>query len=549
MSTLAQTISITKRNGDKESIDLNKIHTVVNYACNGINGVSASEVELQSQLQFYNGMKSSDIQEILIKAAAELISEESPNYQYVAGRLINYQVRKNVFGQYEPLPLVEHVGKVIAAGYYTSELLHWFEPADWEKMESFIDHSRDETLTYVAMEQFRGKYLVKDRVKGQIYETPQIAYMLIAAVTFHAYPKETRMKWIREYYDAISQHYISLPTPIMAGVRTPQKQFSSCVTIACDDSLDSINATASAIVKYVSQRAGIGLNVGRIRALGSPVRKGDTYHTGMVPFLKYFQAATKSCSQGGIRNGSTTCHFPIWHLEIEDLIVLKNNKGTDENRIRHMDYSVQLNKLFYDRLIEGKDITLFCPNDLPEMYDAFFANQERFKELYEAAEKNPKIRKKKIKAFDLFSSIMQERKDTGRIYVMNVDAVNEHGAFKPEMAPIIQSNLCVAGDTIITIKSNKANLMKDITMFELEPYFQAFDDLEVLSLNEKTGEEEFSKIEAYAKTSPEAELYEIVDEMTGATVKCTADHKIKTLNRGYICAKDLKESDILFISK
>lgn len=440
---MTQNILITKRNGDLEPLDLNKLHTVVSFACDGINGVSPSEVELQSQLQFFNGMKSSDIQEILIKAAAELISEDSPNYQYVAGRLINYQIRKDIYGQYEPIKLLDHVKKVIDFGYYTPELLQWYnEDSDWEKMQSFIDHTRDESLTFISMEQFRGKYLAKDRTTGQIFETPQMAYMLIAATLFHAYPKETRMKWVREYYDAISQHYISLPTPIMAGVRTPQKQFSSCVTIACDDSLDSINATASAIVKYVSQKAGIGLNVGRIRALGSPIRHGDTYHTGMIPFLKYFQAATKSCSQGGIRNGSTTCHFPIWHLEIEDLIVLKNNKGTEENRIRHMDYSVQINKVFYDRLIEGKEITLFCPNDVSDMYDAFFADQELFKKLYEAAEKNPKIRKKKVKAFDLFSSIMQERKDTGRIYIMNVDSVNEHGAFIPELSPIVQSNLC-----------------------------------------------------------------------------------------------------------
>ena len=450
-------ILITKRDGTQEPIDLDKLHKVVQHACNGINGVSPSEVELQSQLQFYNGMKSSAIQEILIKAASELISEDAPNYQYVAGRLINYQLRKNVYGSYEPHRLYQHVLNVIAEGYYTDELVAWYDDSDWEKMQSFIDHERDEKLTYVAMEQFRGKYLAKDRTTGQIFETPQMAYMLIAATTFHAYPKETRMKYVRDYYDAISEHYISLPTPQMAGLRTPQKQFSSCVTIACGDSLDSINATASAIVKYVSQKAGIGLNVGRIRALGSPIRKGDTYHTGMIPFLKYFQSATKSCSQGGIRNGSTTCHFPIWHLEIEDLIVLKNNKGTDDNRIRHMDYSVQINKLFYDRLIEGKDITLFCPNDMAPMYDAFFADQDKFKQLYEAAEQDPAIRKKKVKAFDLFSAIIQERKDTGRIYIMNVDQVNEHGAYFPDKAPIVQSNLCQE----ITIPTKPLNDIND----------------------------------------------------------------------------------------
>lgn len=451
------TILITKRDGSQEPLDLNKLHSIVSYACEGINGVSVSEVELKSQLQFFNGMKSSYIQEVLIKAASELISEGSPNYQYVAGRLINYQIRKGVYNQYEPIGLYDHITNVCDVGYYTKELLRWYSKEEWDKINSFVDHDRDIELTYIAMEQFRGKYLVKNRVTGKIYETPQMAYILIAASLFNSYPKDTRLKWVREYYNAISQHYISLPTPIMAGVRTPDKQFSSCVTITTDDSLDSIIATTGAIMKYVANKAGIGINAGRIRAKDSPVRNGATYTTGIIPYLRVFQDATKSCSQGSIRDGSATAHFPIWHLEIEDLIVLKNNKGTDENRVRHMDYSIQLNRLFYQRLIDGKDITLFCPNDVPGLYESFFADQEKFKELYEVAEKNSKIRKKKLKAIDLFTTIMQERKDTGRIYIMNVDHVNEHGSYLPEVAPIVQSNLCQE----ITIPSKPLNNVND----------------------------------------------------------------------------------------
>jgi ribonucleoside-diphosphate reductase alpha chain len=309
-------------------------------------------------------------------------------------------------------------------------------------LDHHIDHKRDENFTYAAMEQWRGKYLVQNRVSGEIFETPQVSYMLIAATLFQTYAKETRLKWVKDYYDAISNHDISLPTPVMAGVRTPQKQFSSCVLIESDDSLDSINATTSAIVKYVSQKAGIGIGAGRIRALGSPIRSGDAYHTGVVPFFKLFQAATRSCSQGGVRNGAATLYYPIWHLEIEDMLVLKNNKGTEDNRVRHMDYGVQFNRVMYERLLSGGDITLFSPKDVPEMYDAFFADADRFKELYETAERNTKLRKKKIKASDLFSRFMQERKDTGRIYLQNVDHANTHSPFKVDKAPIRMSNLC-----------------------------------------------------------------------------------------------------------
>jgi len=435
-------IQVLKRGGQREPLDLEKLHRVVFWATQGITGVSASEVEIKSHLQFYNGIPTSDIQETLIKSAADLISEETPNYQYVAGRLICYHLRKQVYGDFQPWHILDLVRQNVQAGFYDSELLTAYTEQEWDRINSFIKHERDEELTYAAMEQFRGKYLVQNRVTKSIYETPQVAYALIAATLFSNYPRESRMMWVRDYYDAISTHQISLPTPVMAGVRTPQRQFSSCVLIETDDSLDSINATTSSIVKYVSQKAGIGIGAGRIRAIKSPIRNGDAYHTGVIPFYKLFQAATRSCSQGGVRNGAATLYYPIWHLEVEDLLVLKNNKGTDDNRVRHMDYGVQFNKVMYERLLSNGDITLFSPHDVPEMYDAFFTDVDRFRELYERAERNTKLRKKTIKALELFSMFMEERKNTGRVYLMNVDHANSHGSFKPNLAPIRQSNLC-----------------------------------------------------------------------------------------------------------
>jgi len=439
-------IYITKRSGKKVPMDLERIHKVVFFACEGITGVSPSEVEIESQIQFYNGMTTKEIQETLIKAAAELISEDTPNYQFVGGRLINYALRKEVYGGYTPFKLKDLVVKNIERGFYDSELLGYYTDEEWDKIDCLIKHERDENLTYVAMEQLRGKYLAQNRVTGEIFETPQVCYMLIAATLFQAYPREERLKWIKEYYDAVSNHDISLPTPVMAGVRTPQRQFSSCVLIEADDSLDSISATSSSIVKYVSQKAGIGIGGGKIRAIGSAVRKGDAYHTGIIPFYKHFQSAVKSCSQGGVRGGAATIYYPIWHLEAEELLVLKNNKGTEENRVRHMDYGVQFNKLMYERLITGGNITLFSPSDVPGLYDAFYADQDRFRELYETAERNTRLRKKTVKAAEIFSSFMEERKNTGRIYLQNVDHANTHGSFIPELAPIRQSNLCAEID-------------------------------------------------------------------------------------------------------
>ena len=450
-------IQVTKRDGLKEPLNVEKLHKVVFHACEGITGVSPSEIEIQSQIQFYNGMQTSEIQETLIKAAADLINEDTPNYQFVGGRLINYALRKEVYDGYEPCHVHDLVVKNTAKGFYDPELVNHYDATEWDKINGFIKHDRDEHLTYVAMEQLRGKYLVQNRVSGEIFETPQMCYILIAATLFHNYPVETRLQYVKDYYDAISLHDISLPTPVMAGVRTPQRQFSSCVLIETGDSLDSISATASAVVKYVSQKAGIGIGAGSIRAVGTPIRKGDAYHTGVIPFYKHFQTAIKSCSQGGVRGGAGTIYYPIWHFEAEDLLVLKNNKGTEDNRVRHMDYGVQFNKLMYERLITGGDITLFSPSDVPGLYDAFYADQDKFRELYERAERNTRLRKKTIPASQLFSSFMEERKNTGRIYLQNVDNANDHGSFLPDLAPIRQSNLCAE----ITLPTKPLNDIND----------------------------------------------------------------------------------------
>lgn len=480
-------IHVTKRDGSKEPIDLEKMHKVVFWATQGLTGVSASEVEIRSHLQFYDGIKSSDIQETLIKAAADLISEESPNYQYVAGRLVNYHLRKMVYGGFDPCTIIELVRRNVAQGFYDQALLDDYTEDEFAMMEGWIDHSRDEQLTFAAMEQFRGKYLVQNRVTKTILETPQMTYMLIAATLFSTYPKDVRMNWVREYYESISRHEISLPTPIMAGVRTPQRQFSSCVLIETDDSLNSISATSESIVKYVSMKAGIGIGAGRIRAIGSPIRNGDAAHTGVVPFFKMFQAATRSCSQGGVRNGAATLYYPIWHYEVEDMLVLKNNKGTEDNRVRHMDYGVQFNKLFYERLITGGDITLLSPNAVPGLYDAFFNDYDRFKELYEKAEKDPKVRKKSIKALTLFSMFMNERQSTGRVYLQNVDNVNQHSSFDEKVAPIHQSNLCAEIDLPTVPMGTVKTERKTITAQELNELrshpIHRYADIDVVSIN------------------------------------------------------------------
>lgn len=437
------TMTVTKRCGDRENIDLEKIHRVITWAAKGLKNVSVSEVELRSHLQFFDGIPTEAIHETIIKAAADLISPESPDYQFLAARLAVFHLRKKAFGQFEPPALYAHVTKLVELGKYDMHILQDYSREELDVMDTYIDHWRDMDFSYAAVKQLEGKYLVQNRVTHEIYESAQFLYILVAACLFARYPKETRLKYVKDFYDAVSTFKISLPTPIMAGVRTPTRQFSSCVLIECGDSLDSINATASSIVKYVSQRAGIGINAGRIRALGSPIRGGEAFHTGCLPFYKYFQTAVKSCSQGGVRGGAATLFYPIWHLEVESLLVLKNNRGVEDNRIRHLDYGVQLNKVMYQRLIKGENISLFSPSDVPGLYDAFFEDQNEFERLYVQYEQDSCIRKKTIKAVELFSLMMQERASTGRIYIQNVDHCNTHSPFDSKVAPIRQSNLCL----------------------------------------------------------------------------------------------------------
>ena len=436
-------LKVTKRDGRLEPIDLDKIHKVISWAAEGLDNVSVSQVELKTHIQFYNGIRTADIHETIIKAAADLICEEVPDYQYLAARLNIFHLRKIAFGGFEPPHLLAHTQKLVAEKRYDKALLIDYSDDEFNELNQYIRHERDMDFSYAAVKQLEGKYLVQDRVTHQVFESPQFLYMLVAMCLFSKYPQNQRLTLIKRFYDAVSLFKISLPTPIMSGVRTPSRQFSSCVLIECDDSLDSINATTSSIVKYVSQRAGIGINAGRIRALGSPIRGGEAQHTGCIPFFKMFQAAVKSCSQGGVRGGAATLFYPLWHLEVESLLVLRNNRGVEENRVRHLDYGVQINKTLYQRLIKSQNITLFSPADVPDLYEAFFADQEKFAQLYEAYENNPNIRKRSIPAVDLFSLMMQERASTGRIYIQNVDHCNTHSPFVPEIAPVRQSNLCL----------------------------------------------------------------------------------------------------------
>ncbi|WP_338363173.1 class 1a ribonucleoside-diphosphate reductase subunit alpha [uncultured Pseudoalteromonas sp.] len=438
-----QQLSVSKRDGRKEPLDLDKIHRVIEWAAEGLNNVSVSQVELKSHIQFYDGIRTKDIHETIIKAAADQISKESPDYQYLAARLAVFHLRKKAYGQFEPPRLFDHVTKMVADKRYDAHLLTDYTEQELDELDAYLDHSRDLNFSYAAVKQLEGKYLVQNRVTGEIYESAQFLYILVAASLFSDYPRETRTDYIKRFYDAVSTFKISLPTPIMSGVRTPTRQFSSCVLIECGDSLDSINATSSAIVKYVSQRAGIGINAGRIRALGSHIRNGEAYHTGCIPFYKHFQTAVKSCSQGGVRGGAATLFYPLWHLEVENLLVLKNNRGVEDNRVRHLDYGVQFNKLMYSRLIKDDYITLFSPSDVPGLYDAFFEDQDEFDALYTKYEQDESIRKKRIKAIELFSMFAQERASTGRIYLQNVDHCNTHSPFISKVAPIRQSNLCL----------------------------------------------------------------------------------------------------------
>jgi ribonucleoside-diphosphate reductase alpha chain len=436
-NTNSSTIQVQKRDGRLEPLDINKIHFVVEEACEGLAGVSSSQIEMNANIQFYDGMSTKDIQNVLVRSANDLISLEAPNYQYAAARLLSYDVRKEAHGQYEYIPLLKLILRNIRLGVYDKGILDKYNKTEIKKLNTWIRRDRDLKFTYAGLRQICDKYLVQDRSTGQLYETPQDMYMMIAATLFAEYPEKTRMQYVKRYYDAISQHKINIPTPVMAGVRTPIRQFASCVLVDSDDTLPSIFSSDMAIGLYVARRAGIGINAGRIRGINSKIRGGEVQHTGVIPFLKKFESTVRCCTQNGVRGGNATVHFPIWHPEIEDILVLKNNKGTEDNRVRRMDYSIQISKLFYERFMNEEDITLISPHMAPGLYEAF--GTPEFDDLYLKYEEDKTIPKKKVPAQDLFFDLLKERAETGRIYIMNLDHCNSHSSFKDKVS---MSNLC-----------------------------------------------------------------------------------------------------------
>jgi ribonucleoside-diphosphate reductase alpha chain len=490
-------ILVQKRNSrEKEPLNIEKIHQMVEFACEDISGVSASQVEMKSGLQFFDGITTDQIQQILIKSASDLISLETPNYQYVAARLLLFSLRKSIFRKLWDHPhLYDHTKKCVDKKVYDPEILKWYDKSEFDRMNMWIDHTRDYNFTYAGLRQVLDKYLVQDRSSGEIYETPQFMYMLISATIFAKYSKEKRMTYVKKYYDAISRFKINIPTPVMAGVRTPVKQYASCVLVDIDDTLPSIFSGDMAIGRYISQRAGIGINAGRIRGINSRIRGGEVQHTGVIPFLKKFEATVKCCTQNGVRGGSATVHFPIWHQEISDILVLKNNKGSEDNRVRKLDYSIQLSKLFYQRFINDEQITLFSPHEVPDLYEAW--GTPKFDKLYEEYEKKTSIKKKKISAQELIQSVLKERAETGRIYIMNIDHCNTHSSFKDT---ITMSNLCqeitlptkpiqhIDGDgeiALCILSAINLGILKDLDELEL------LCDLSVRSLDEIIDHQEY----------------------------------------------------------
>ena len=546
-------ITVIKRDGSREALMIEKWQSQIAKVCRGIADVSQSMVEIKSQPHFYDACTTRQIDEITLRAIVDLIDTESnpgvghTNYQYVAGKQRLTMLRKDVYGSYEPPHLYEIVKTNVETGLYTPELLEWYTEEDWNRMNEMIDHEKDEQYSYSAIEQLIEKYLVKNRSTKQIYETPQVRYMISAATVFHNEQPNQRLKFIKEYYNAASDGLFTLATPVLAGLGTNTKQFSSCVLIRSDDNLDSIFASGEMMAKYASKRAGIGLEIGRLRALGSPIRGGEIMHTGMIPFLKKWFGDLRSCSQGGIRNASATVFYPIWHHQFDDLIVLKNNQGTEETRVRHMDYGVVLSAFFWRRFKNKENITFFDPNEVPDLYEAFYKDTNLFEELYTKYEKAPGLRKKTISAEEVFKSgILKERTDTGRIYLVFIDNVMNQGPFDPKYHTIYQSNLCcVTGDTQVVFQHANG----DIEQMSMSTAVERFE-LGNLSNSKiksfKNGEVSWENVSAAIKTKTVTELYEIEDE-TGNILRCTGDHLVFTKNRGYIRADDLVETDELCI--
>lgn len=549
-------IIVTKRSGKKEPLMIEKWQAQVAKICEGIADVSQSMIEIKAQPHFYDGITTREVDEITLRAIVDLINvETSPdightNYQFVAGKQRLTMLRKDVYGQYTPPRLYEIVKRNVEVGLYTPELLEWYSEAEWNKMDEIVDHTKDEEYSYAAIEQLIEKYLVKNRSTNQIYETPQVRYIVAAATVFHKEePSAARMRYIKEYYNAASDGLFTLATPVLAGLGTPTKQFSSCVLIRSDDDLDSIFASGEMMAKYASKRAGIGLEVGRLRPLGSPIRGGEIMHTGMIPFLKKWFSDLRSCSQGGIRNASATVFYPIWHLQYDDLVVLKNNQGTEETRVRHMDYGVVLSAFFWRRFKNKEDITFFDPNEVPDLYEAFYKDTARFEELYVKYEKTPGLRKKTMNAEDVFKGgILKERTDTGRIYLVFIDNVMNQGPFDPEYHTIYQSNLCcVTGDTQVTFLHDNGEI-EQMSMSSAVERFELGGLTNSKIKSFKNEEISWEKVSAAIKTKTVTELYEIEDD-NGNVLRCTGDHLIYTKNRGYVRADELVETDELCVEK
>jgi ribonucleotide reductase alpha subunit len=555
-------ITVVKRNGNIEPLMLEKIHEMVNCACEGLSNVSASQIEMNSGLQFYAGITTDEIQQILVKSASDLISLEHPNYQYVAARLLLFAIRKRLYGGRIDMPhLSEHIKFCVEQEYYDADVYEKYSSEELDTINSFIDHDRDFLFTYAGLKQAEDRYLVQDRDTKHVFETPQFMYIMIALTIFANYPKDVRLSYVKRYYDVVSKHKINLPTPVMASVRTPDRQAASCCLIDVDDTLGSIIASDGAMMKYVSGGAGVGMDVSKIRGIKSKIRKGKVISSGLIPYLKKFQASLESCHQGGVRKGSMTAYVSIWHQEIEDIIVLKNNKGNDENRVRNIDYAIKISKLFYERYLQNGEITLFSPHHVPNLEDSF--GTDLFDELYVRYENDPSIPKRRVKAQELFLNILKERSETGRIYIMNIDHCNSHSSFKDHIS---MSNLCVAGDTKIRIRCTFGFLdgkelrgeyeieIKDLgeylnpktvqhvrTTDELIYKYDDYSGLEVLSYDTVKGEKVWSKVTAFAQTSPKAKVVSI----NKGELILTPDHKVYTTNRGYVEAKNLETTDFV----
>lgn len=528
---------VIKRNGDVEEFNIEKINKVIYWACDGVKDVSLSDIEINAKLQIGDKITSSDVHEVLIKSAENLISLENPNYQIVAGRLLNYQLRKDVWGGKNPPKLYDLIEKNIQEGVYHSEILDLFSKTEIDKFDELICHDRDFDFDFCGIKQLCSKYLVKNRKSGKIYETPQFAYMLVSMLCAFSYEGKKRFNFVKSNYERFSKKKINLPTPLIAGVRTPVKQYASCDLTDVDDSIDGLIAANGAVVKATSQRFGIGLNIGRIRAGGSEIRNGEVIHTGVIPFLKWFESAVKSCHQNGIRGGGATVNIPIWHYEIEDVIQLKNNAGTDDNRVRSLDYCVHFSKLFYDRWLKNENVTLFSPHEVRDLYDAF--GYEHFDELYLKCEKDKKIKMKKVIPMrELMTSFVKERIETGRIYVMNIDHVNQNSAWNKK---VNMTNLCcVAGDTEVDIIDNNECKARKETVKNIVDSFEE-GRYKVLSYNHEKKLTEYSEIEGAAMTRKDAELVRVSNYNCDRELFCTDDHKIST-HRGYVEAKDLDAS-------